>query len=181
MVSLSKPRTVRPNISDLLILLIYPSTTPGLHSSHSEASDSDYSTNIYEAGTPVFDPGSPRIGEENESGGSDKNDQSGADEDDAFDAAFAAEIDQVDLDAAAFADEESHSSAEGDDDDVLFGEDDEDETDDDEDEDEEAQAARRLLAEEIRDLEAAVEKKIAEISTVQNVLIKVIRIAWIIG
>jgi len=54
---------------------------------------------------------------------------------------------------------------------VLFGDDD-DETDDDEDEDEEAQAARKLLAEEIRDLEAAVDKKIAEISTVQNALIK---------
>ena len=54
----------------------------------------------------------------------------------------------------------------------LFGEED-DETDEDEDEDEETQAARRLLAEEIRDLEAAIEKKIAEIGTVQNVLIKV--------
>lgn len=142
----------------------------GLHSSHSEASDSDYSTNIFEASTPAFDPGSPHP-EEHDSGASDKN---GGDDDDAFDAAFAAEIDQVDLDTAAYADEESHSSEEGDDDDdLLFGEDEEDETDDDEDEDEEAQAARRLLAEEIRDLEAAVEKKIAEIATVQNVLIKV--------
>lgn len=142
----------------------------GLHSSHSEASDSDYSTNIYDASTPGLDAGSPQSEEDCENAGSEKNGQNGAEED-AFDAAFAAEIDQVDLDAGAYADDESRSS--GEEDRVgLFGEDDE-ETDEDEDEDEETQAARRLLAEEIRDLETAIEKKITEISTVQNVLIKV--------
>jgi len=145
-------------------------TTYSLHSSHSEASDSDYSTNIYDPSTPGLDAGSPQPEEDRESVLGEKDRHSGADED-AFDAAFAAEIDQVDLDTGAYADDESRSSGEGEDDVGLFGEED-DETDEDEDEDEETQAARRLLAEEIRDLEAAIEKKIAEISTVQNVLIK---------
>lgn len=76
------------------------------------------------------------------------------------------------MDAGAYTDDESRSSGEGEDDVELFGDED-DETDEDEDEDEETQATRRLLAEEIRDLEAAIEKKIAEIGTVQNILIKV--------
>jgi transcription initiation factor TFIID subunit 7 len=78
------------------------------------------------------------------------------------------------LDAGAYADDESRSSGDGEDGVELFGEEDEEtDEDEDEDEDEETQATRRLLAEEIRDLEAAIEKKIAEIRTVQNVLIKV--------
>ncbi|KAF8308114.1 hypothetical protein DL93DRAFT_2087391 [Clavulina sp. PMI_390] len=151
-------------------------TTWSLHSSHSEA-ESDYDgSNLFDAGTPAFDPGSPQIEDDEtrsikQEGGADD-----MDFDDAFDAAFAAEIDQVDMEAeaAAYADDESQSSdEEEDDDDLLFGDEDEDdESEEDEDEDEETQAARRLLNEEIRDLEAAVEKKISEIATVQNVLIK---------
>jgi transcription initiation factor TFIID subunit 7 len=58
----------------------------------------------------------------------------------------------------------------------LFGDDEDDDGTDDEDEedeDEEVVRTRRLLNEEIRDLEAAVEKKMAELATVQNPLIKV--------
>lgn len=121
--------------------------------------------------------GTPDVGgEDNETAEEDGDD----DDDDGFDAAFAAEIDQVDLDGAdadGDADADAQSSSE-EDEGGLFGEgpggsDDEDDEDDDDDEDDEIVQTRKLLNEEIRDLEAAVDKKVADIAGVQNQLIKV--------
>jgi transcription initiation factor TFIID subunit 7 len=106
--------------------------------------------------TPGFEGG------EGEDDGDDEGDEGEEEGDGDIDEELAAELDQalVDEDDRYGADEEDE-------------EDDESEEDDDEDEDDELAQARKLLNEEIRDLEAAVAKKNNEIASSANPLIKV--------
>lgn len=85
-----------------------------------------------------------------------------SDEDGDIDEQLVAELDQ------AFGDEEEEDGDDDDDDD-----DDSDEEEEDDDDDDETSQARKLLNEEIRDLEAAVAKKGNEIASSVNPLIKV--------
>lgn len=109
-------------------------------------------------------PGSDAIDAPTPGQGFDGEDEGDEDEDEGeIDEELAAELD------LALGDE----GDEGDDD--VADEDDEDASDDDEDEDEddETSQSRRLLNEEIRDLEAAVAKKKMEIASSANPLIRV--------
>lgn len=151
---------MNPDLSDSEYDMEHDGETLGLEQDGSERGDGG------SVGTP--DPG----GDDQDLGDEDEGD------DDGFDAAFAAEIDQVDLDGAE-ADGDPDADAQSSDEEGggLFGDgqdgsNDEDDEDDD-DEDDDVVQARKLLNEEIRDLEAAVEKKVSEIAGVQNQLIKV--------
>lgn len=93
--------------------------------------------------------------------------ESGMEEDEGgeFDEELAAELDQALGDEG---DDEEEDGEDGDEDEDVS-----DEEDEDEDEDDEDVQAKRLLSEEIRDLEAAVAKKNAEIARSANPIIKV--------
>lgn len=98
------------------------------------------------------------VGERDDDGGDDENEEGDGD----IDEDLAAELD------LALGDEEE--GGEGDDEDE---EDDESDEDDEDDDDDEAVQAKKLLNEEIRDLEAAVAKKNHEIASSANPLIRV--------
>lgn len=111
------------------------------------------------------EPQTPRdeLGDgEDEGDGEEEEEDEGGDGD--IDEELAAELD------LALGDEEDE---EGDGDDEDDDEDEESEEDEDEDEDDEAVQARKLINEEIRDLEAAVAKKGKEIASSVNPLIRV--------
>lgn len=109
-----------------------------------------------ESHTPGYD-----MGDEGDEGDEDE-DEGDEGEDGDIDEELAAELD------LALGDEEDEGGADDEEDDES--EDDEDEDEDDEDEDVQA---RKLINEEIRDLEAAVAKKGREIASSANPLIKV--------
>ena len=113
-------------------------------------------SDLGEAQTPGDD-----LGDMEDEGDGDEEDE-GADGD--IDEELAAELD------LALGDEEDDD---GDGDDEEEEEEEESEEDEDEDEDDEAVQARKLVNEEIRDLEAAVAKKGKEIASSANPLIKV--------
>lgn len=122
-----------------------------------------------DAPTPAIsdmgEPQTPRdeLGDgEDEGDGEEEEEDEGGDGD--IDEELAAELD------LALGDEEDE---EGDGDDEDDDEDEESEEDEDEDEDDEAVQARKLINEEIRDLEAAVAKKGKEIASSANPLIRV--------
>ena len=132
----------------------------------------DYVEAPLDAPTPAFDaptPATPADGADEDEddgdmpppavrgGGGDEDDEGDGD----IDEELAAELD------LALGDEE------GDEDDEDEDEDDEDDSDDDDDDDEETAQMRKLLNEEIQDLEAAVNKKRSEIASSANPLIKV--------
>ena len=99
-------------------------------------------------------------GGEGEDDGDDEGDEEGEEGEGDIDEELAAELDQ------ALVDEDDRYGADEEDDE-------EDESEDDDDEDDELAQARKLLNEEIRDLEAAVAKKNNEIASSANPLIKV--------
>lgn len=122
-----------------------------------------------DAPTPGFDAPTPAA-----DAGADEDEDEGAtaaareEEDEAegdIDEELAAELD------LALGDEEGGADADEDEDED--DDDEEDESDEDDDDDDEAVQARKLLNEEIRDLEAAVNKKRTEIASSANPLIKV--------
>jgi transcription initiation factor TFIID subunit 7 len=112
-----------------------------------------------DAPTPAFSEGgdAPTPGDGEDSGSDDDNDEPEGD----IDEELAAELD------LALGDEEDDDGDDEEDDD----ESDEDEEDDDD--DDETTMARKLLNEEIRDLQSAVDRKSGEISKAANPLIKV--------
>ena len=105
------------------------------------------------------------IGEGDESDGSVENDEEG---DNDIDEELAAELD--------LALENEDDEDDGDDED---DEDDESEEEDSEDDDDEDTQAKKLLSEEIRDLEAAVSKKRNEIASSANPLIRVCELCFL--
>lgn len=127
-----------------------------------------------DAPTPGFDAATPAA---NADADEDEDEGAGAgareEEDEAegdIDEELAAELD------LALGDEEGG----GDDDDDEEDEDEEEESDEDDDDDDETVQARKLLNEEIQDLEAAVNKKRGEIANSANPLIKVCIFAHVV-
>ena len=146
-----------------------------------DLSDSEFENeHIFDQTTPGADQEGFDAEQGNRAPGEDEDADEGGededDEDDGFDAAFAAEIDQMDADrndgAVGTSDGEEDAEERNLDRPVESGDEDE-EDEEDEDEDEDAIQARKLLNEEIKDLEAAIEKKVNDIASVQNALIKV--------
>lgn len=130
-----------------------------------EVPDMDAPTPGFDAPTPAADADG---GDEDEDGG-----PVGAREEDEepegdIDEELAAELDLALGDDGDVEDEEDEDE-----------DDEEDESDEDDDDDEELVQARKLLNEEIRDLEAAVNKKRGEIASSANPLIKVSLFAFI--
>ncbi len=117
--------------------------------------------------TPGFDPTTPAAqadGDEDEDAHAARDDDEVGEGD--IDEELAAELD------LALGDEEGGADADEDEDEDEE-DDEDDESDEDDDDDDETVQARKLLNEEIRDLEAAVNKKQTEIGSSANPLIKV--------
>lgn len=145
-----------------------------------DLSDSEYieREDIYDAPTPApfgseaGDAPTPATYTDGADGEADEGDEDEEGEDEEIDAELAAELDL----ALGGADDEDEEDEE---------EDDESDEEDEEDEDEEGGQERKLLAEEIRDLENAVAKKDREIASSANPLIRVrisifVRAPWLI-
>ncbi|TFK55128.1 hypothetical protein OE88DRAFT_1002141 [Heliocybe sulcata] len=130
-----------------------------------EWSDSEFADHeqAFDAPTPAFgsdlgDAPTPAPGEED--GGQEEGDEEGDEEEGDIDEELAAELN------LAFADEDEGEEADEED------EEESEEDDEDEDEDNEMSQAKKLLNEEIRDLEAAVNKKEGEVASTANPLIR---------
>ncbi|KZT28432.1 hypothetical protein NEOLEDRAFT_1129204 [Neolentinus lepideus HHB14362 ss-1] len=130
-----------------------------------EWSDSEFADHeqSFDAPTPAFgselgDAPTPAPGEEDI--GQDEGDEEEGDEEGDIDEELAAELN------LAFADEDDGEEADEEE------EDESEEDDEDEDEDNEVSQAKKLLNEEIRDLEAAVNKKEGEVASTANPLIR---------
>ncbi|RPD66116.1 hypothetical protein L226DRAFT_530241 [Lentinus tigrinus ALCF2SS1-7] len=141
---------VNPDLSDSEFINIEVSEEQGL----------DAPTPGFDAPTPAADAGGDE--DEDEGAGAAAREEDEEPEGD-IDEELAAELD------LALGDEDGGADADEDEDEE---EDEEDESDEDDDDDDEMVQARKLLNEEIRDLEAAVNKKQTEIASSANPLIK---------